>query len=94
MSKPVVINAKTDIEFRSEIARSALCEMHFLMDTLDREREDESQDGSCRMDHLWPLLTKRIGELNSAALNAVGDEVKTEGLANIVFGEWVMAEAS
>ena len=77
---------------RLEIARSALCSMHFLMRTLGRERDGEGEAAES-FDVLWETLSKRIDELNCAALGALDDaEVDLQGFAEIVFGEWTLIE--
>ena len=97
MAAPIVITAKTDEEFRTQIARQALFDMHFLFDTLRREgpgrRAELDDEEKLRFEALWPVLSDRICELRNAALSAIDDaNESTQKLADIVFGHWLRPE--
>jgi hypothetical protein len=99
MATPIVVG-KTDKKLRKEIAQVALCEVNFLMGTLDREHEAAETgdvDADCGFPTLWRTLTKRIDELNCAALNALDTGTEsTDHLLDVLYGEggWTREEAA
>ena len=77
-AKAPLLGKLTYDERRMDIAREALCQMSYLMDTLGRERKlaEDSTDAAIGLDSaLWPLLSARIISLANAALSAVDDDI-------------------
>ena len=96
MATPIVVG-KTDKETRKEITQVALCEMSFLMEALDREYEASESDDSDAFRTVWRTLTKRIDELNCAALNALENGTNsTDNLLDALYGEggWTREEGA
>lgn len=91
----IELRPMSERELRTEVARTALCSVSYLMATLGREKKlaEENQDVECGLREVWSVLSGRIHELTGAALSAIDDEQeKTRDLADIVFGEWTMAD--